>query len=156
MHALPLIPDVKQCVSSNSGRSPARTSFKLGLSIAAKGGDCFFFDVSRRKIGDVRQRLVGARLQPGRLPDEPHETAAFGSVTVACGEPTTPSSRGMASLRRIVSASSEPAAMHQALEGVYERLYAAFEGARFERRGRSDLCAPARGTDPAVQRRLGE
>ena len=31
--------------------------------------------------------------------------------------------------------SSESAALHQALEAVYERLYAGFEGARFERRG---------------------
>jgi hypothetical protein len=31
--------------------------------------------------------------------------------------------------------SSEPALLHQALEGAYERLYAGFGGARFERRG---------------------
>ena len=82
-----VIPDVKQCVSSNVWSFASQASFKLGLSIAAKAGECFFFDVTRRKLGDVWSGFVGALLQPGDYLMKPHERRAFGAVTVACGEP---------------------------------------------------------------------
>lgn len=82
-----VIPDVKQCVESNLWSFATQASFKLGISIAARAGDCFFFDLSRRKIGDLWSGQWEHDYNQGDFLIRPKETRIFGSVIVACGEP---------------------------------------------------------------------
>lgn len=82
-----ILPDVKQCASSNMWSFANQASFKLGLSIAAKHGACFFFDVSRRKIGDVWSGSWDHYYNQADYLMNPHEKRYFGSVNVACAEP---------------------------------------------------------------------
>jgi hypothetical protein len=82
-----VIPDVKECVASNLWSFATQASFKIGLGIAAKSGNCFFFDLSRRKIGDLWSGQWSSDYNQGDFEIRPHETHVFGSVTVACAEP---------------------------------------------------------------------
>lgn len=45
-----IVPDPTDCVKSNMWNLANQVSFKVGLSQAARRGDCFIFDVSRTKL----------------------------------------------------------------------------------------------------------
>ncbi|MBA3841431.1 MAG: hypothetical protein H0X39_02225 [Actinobacteria bacterium] len=82
-----VIPDVKDCIASNLWSFGTQASFKLGLSIAAKAGKCFFFDLSRRKIGNIWSGDWSRDYNQGDFEMDVHETRMFGAVIIRCGEP---------------------------------------------------------------------
>ena len=82
-----VIPDVKQCVASNLWSFGTQTSFKIGLNIAATSGTCFFFDLSRRKIGTLWSGAREHYYNEGDFEIAVGATRLFGAVLISCGTP---------------------------------------------------------------------
>lgn len=82
-----VIPDIKSCIASNLWSFGTQSSFKIGLSIAARAGKCFFFDLSRRKIGSLWSGAWDHDYNQGDYEMDIGESRMFGGVIISCGTP---------------------------------------------------------------------